>query len=335
MKVMYFFSVLLALAMVAGCQTGDLGGKWPDSSSIIIDLKNGKTVTYPASAVSRVTYRYAGSVKTDKKSIGKSDATSDYTLLPVSSTTGEYLADVSEGRKRFRIDQNDLGSPEWRSAIERAEKHVGGRGYYTLMRVILEDSRPEEKIQAQATKLKQLTEKYYGGGGEYRVVNSGGFIFFQHINSTRRQDGRDPVTVGAPAHGRTRLWADVPSNGTLGVLGDVILRRYPIEEMGRLVTTIELPPGVKATRLVLGPVVVGGPYGNKFEIEQGGRCDTGRLAPGTYKILFPEFDMRKSRWFVNIAPRTVTHVKFVAHSQRELEKIEESYTPDVDALVPK
>jgi len=335
MKEMYVLSVLLALAMVAGCQTGDLGGKWPDSSSIIIDLKNGKTVTYPASAVSRVTYRYAGSVKTDKKSIGKSDATSDYTLLPVSSTTGEYLADVSEGRKRFRIDQNDLGSPEWRSAIELAEKHVGGRGYYTLMRVILEDSRPEEKIQAQATKLKQLTEKYYGGGGEYRVVNSGGFIFFQHINSTRRQDGRDPVTVGAPAHGRTRLWADVPSNGTLGVLGDVILRRYPIEEMGRLVTTIEQPPGVKATRLVLGPVVVGGPYGNKFAIEEGGRCDTGRLAPGTYKILFPEFDMRKSRWFVNIAPRTVTHVKFVAHSQNELEKIEESYTPDVDALVPK
>ena len=335
MKMMYVLSVLQVLAMISGCQTGDLGSKWPESSSIIIDLKNGKTVTYPASAVSRVTYRYAGSVKTDKKSIGKSDATSDYTLVPVSSTTGEYLADVSEGRKRFQIDQSNLGSPEWRSAIERAKKHVGGRGYYTLMRVILENAKPEERIQAQATKLKQLTEKYYGGGGEYRVVKSGGFIFFQHINSTRRQDGRDPVTVGALAHGRTRLWVNVPSNGTLGVLGDVILRRYPVEEMGRLVTTIELPPGVKATRLVLGPIVVGGPYGNKFEVEEGGRCDTGRLAPGKYKTLFPEFDMRKSRWFVNIAPRTVTHVKFVAHSQNELEKIEESYTPDVDALVPK
>lgn len=335
MKEMYFFSVLLTLAMVAGCQTGYSGGKWPESSSIIIDLKNGKTVTYPASAVSRVTYRYAGSVKTAKKSMGKSETTLDYTLVPVSSTTAEYLADVSEGRKRFRIDQNDLESPEWRSAIERAQKHVGGRGYYTLMRVILENAKPEEIIQAQATKLKQLTDRYYGGGGEYRVVKSGGFIFFEHINSTRRRDGRDPVTVGALAHGRTRLWVDVPPNGTLGVLGNVILRRYPVEETGRLVTTIELPPGVKATRLVLGPVVVGGPYGNKFAIDQSGRCDTGRLPPGTYKTLFPEFDMRKSRWFVNIAPRTVTHVKFVAHSQNELEKVEESYTPDVDALVPK
>ncbi len=335
MKVMHVLSVLLALAMVAGCQRGDLGSKWPDSSSIIIELKNGKTVTYPANGVSRVTHRYAGSVKTDKISIGEHETFSDYTLVPVSSKTGEFLADVSEGRERFRIDQNDLGSPEWRGAIERARKHLGGRGYYTLMRVVLENSSPDEKIQVQGTKLKQLTEKYYGGGGEYRVVSSGGFVFLQHINSTRRQDGKDPVTLGALAHGRTRLWVDVPPAGTLGVLGDVILRRYPIEEMGRLVTMIELPPGVKATRLVLGPVVVGGPYGNKFEVDHGGRCDTGRLAPGKYKILFPEFDMRKSRWFVSVAPRTVTHAKFVAHSQSELEKIEESYTPNVDALVPK
>src|SRR5262245_27764841 len=71
--------------------------------------------------------------------------------------------------KRFRIDRSTIASEKWQDAIRRALSHQSGRGHYTLLRVLVDDAVPGETIQAQGTKLKELTERYDGGGGEFRV----------------------------------------------------------------------------------------------------------------------------------------------------------------------
>ena len=116
----------------------------------------------------------------------------------------------------FTVNQEVLDSPEWQDAIKRALSHQSGRGYYTLMRFVIEDAAVDEKIHAQGIKLKDLTVKYDGGGGLSRTVPSGGFIFLEHINSSRRTNEKDPVNVSVLSHGITDIWVDVPPKGILG-----------------------------------------------------------------------------------------------------------------------
>lgn len=219
----------------------------------------------------------------------------------------ERIAATDE--KKFRIDRSAIESEEWQAAIKRALSHQAGRGYYTLMRVLVDDAAPGETIQAQATKLKELTERYDGGGGEFRVLPSGGFVFFEHINSTRRRNGRDPVKLGAFSHGTTQIWVDEPPAGVLGVLGDVILSRCPTEEMGVLSIKLKAPPAVHEAKLTIGPVVVGGPYGAAHTIDTSREFQL-RLPPGSYKILLPDFDPRNGRWDVAIEPKKFTRLTF-------------------------
>ncbi len=207
--------------------------------------------------------------------------------------------DDAEAEGRFRIDQSRLDTPEWREAIRKAKSHQSGRGFYTLLRVIAEDANPKEPIQLQATKLKEFTEKYHGGGGEYLVGLSGDFVLFQHINSVHRRNQRDPVVLGSLAHGKSQLWAEVPSAGTLNVVGDVILRSCPDEEKGLLVLSLNAPADLESTPVVIGPVVVGGPYGKKHRVHAAQDLEL-RLPPGDYKLLLPDFDLKKSRWDVTI-----------------------------------
>lgn len=218
------------------------------------------------------------------------------------------LAQEAKSAPRFRVDQSQLDTKEWQDAIRKALNHQGDRGFYTLLRVRVDDT-PGEQIQAMGTKLKEFTEEYNGAGGEYRVLQNGEFLLWEHINSDRRQKNRDPLQLGAISHGRSELWAEVPQVGVLNVLGDVILNRCPVEEMGVLSVKLHGVRGLAASSLVIGPVVVGGPYGKKFAFDIGRDFEL-HLPPGDYKLLLPDFDMVKSRWDVTVTPQKTTRLDF-------------------------
>lgn len=212
-------------------------------------------------------------------------------------------------RAQYRIVRDQIDSPEWRNAIATARAHMSGRGHYSLMRVFLDDSLPKETIQARGTKLKELTALYSGGGGEFRETHSGEFIFLEHINSNRRRDGQDPVNLGCSPHGTSTIWVTEPPSGQLGIVGDVILNRCPQEDMGQLsiiVTGCGVP---QPTVVTLGSVVVGGPYGADHRINAGAEFKL-KLPPGEYKVLFPQFDLKTSRWNLNIVASKETRMTF-------------------------
>lgn len=222
--------------------------------------------------------------------------------------------------KTFRIERGGIHSEEWQTAIKCALSHQSRRGFYTLMRLVVNESDKTETIQAAGTKLKELTEQYHGGGGTYQVLDNGGFVFLEHINSSRRRNGRDPVTLGANSHGTTELWVDVPPNGVLGVLGDVVLNRCADEDTGVFVIRGNPDGPLEQMKLMIGTVVVGGPYGDThtFDSTAGIRL---RLPGGHYKILLPQFDLKKSRWDVEIEPKTVTRFT-LATDGKQVEKTE-------------
>lgn len=211
--------------------------------------------------------------------------------------------------KRFRIDRSTLGSVEWQDAIRRALSHQSGRGRYTLLRVLLDDAGKGEKIQAQGLKIKELTDRYHGGGGLYQTISSGGFLFLEQLESSERKHGRDPIIVGTALHGSTKLWIDEPPNGMLGIIGDVILSRCPSEETGTLLVKFKAPPNVHETKLTIGPVVVGGPYGDTHSIDVSQEFRL-QLPAGNYKILLPDFDPRIARWDVTILSKTISRLTF-------------------------
>lgn len=231
-----------------------------------------------------------------------------------------------------RIDRSKIESADWQEAIDKATTHQRGMGQYSLMRVILEGATPDEVAQAQGTKLKELTAEYHGGGGLYQNVPNGGFVLLQHINSASRRANQDPINIGHYRYGETILWVDVPEEGQLNVVGDVVLQPYPEKRMGRLVVNIRPKPGAKMANFIIGPVAVGGPYGTPFRIYPNGTCETVTIAPGNYKILFSDFDYRKSRWDFSIYPETATRLKLVVKSQSEIEMQEERYSPINPAL---
>lgn len=216
---------------------------------------------------------------------------------------------VSANRPGYRIVRDQIDSPEWRDAIATARAHMSGRGHYSLMRVFLDDSLPTETIQAKGTKLKELTAQYSGGGGEFRKTASGGFIFLEHINSNRRRDGQDPVKLGSSLHGASTIWIPEPPSGQLGIVGDVILQRCPHEVMGELCLTIKWNGVPQPTMVTLGPVAVGGPYGTDHRINAGAEFKL-KMPPGEYKALFPQFDLRTSRWNFTIVSGQQTRLTF-------------------------
>lgn len=226
--------------------------------------------------------------------------------------------------KAFRIDSNAIESEEWQEAIKRVLSQRLGSNRITLMRVRVDNATAKEKIQAKSSKLNSLTERILIGGGTYLDLGRSQFLVLDHVFSSRRRNGRDPVLVGALSHGITNLWVDVPPAGTIGVVGDIILSRCPSEDMGTLAVKIKAPRALHDTRLTIGPVAVGGPYGDTHSI------DTGRefqlpLAPGKYKILLPDFDLKASRWEVEIEAQNTTRLDFVVSWQ--VEKTKEDRAP--------
>ena len=121
-------------------------------------------------------------------------------------------------------DGSILESPEWAQAIRTAESHMRKfGGYYSLARVILDVPQEGETIRCDITKLKALSPEYNGGGGQFRDVQSGGFLFIQHIKSTRRVNGSDPLVLKSSARGTNTVWVPVPSLDKLGLVGDILV----------------------------------------------------------------------------------------------------------------
>jgi len=187
----------------------------------------------------------------------------------------------------------------------------------------------DEVVQVSSTKVVSLEELQ--GGGVFQELKNGDFILVEHINSTRRQEGRDPVEIGSFTHNHAHLWVQVPPAGQLGILGDVILSRPQASSLGNIVAEIrfsdtfgrnsELPP---VRHLQFGPVVVGGPYGMSREFNGDFVCNTGLLPPGEYKLLLPDFDLVKSRWTVTVKPGHCTRVRFEVQSAKLVVKTEET-----------
>jgi hypothetical protein len=232
---------------------------------------------------------------------------------------------------RHRIHRDEIASTEWRSAIDTARSHAGGRGYYSLMRVFVDDSSSSELIQVQGTKLKELSARYSGGGGEFRTICNGEFVLFQHINSVRRRDGCDPIRMGAFEHGSSTIWVEQPPMGELGIVGDVILSRCPVEEMGRVTIRI-VGTASQQVQLTIGPIVAGGSHGAHQWCSPDAELQL-LLPPGNYKLLFPEFDLRASRWDVDVQSQKVLRLTFDVTNQK-IAKTAETSEPLVSPKTP-
>jgi hypothetical protein len=135
----------------------------------------------------------------------------------------------------------DLTDPEWKQAIGTASAHVADHRQgllanarfspssipeyvsYSLARVILVDPQPGETVNAAILNTKELTADYHGGGSLNQRVNSGDFVFIDHVVSARRKDGRDPLILSSPHRGTSTVWVSVPTDGELGIVGDIVI----------------------------------------------------------------------------------------------------------------
>ncbi len=229
-------------------------------------------------------------------------------------TPGPELLSVVNGVRLFFSDAVGKVEPTARVAPSRAKLDI---------------------VQVTSTKVVSLKELY--GGGVFSELANGDFILIEHINSTRRIDGRDPVKIGSFTHHAAEFTAQVPPRGQLGILGDVILSRPQPEAMGQMEldlrfvgndwrTTQRLP----MYQLQLGPCVVGGAYGVTRDFNHDNVCHTGPLPPGEYNLLLPDFDMIKSRWTVRIKPGQITRIRFEASAPKSVQLVEETWTERPD-----
>lgn len=73
--------------------------------------------------------------------------------------------------------------------------------------------------------------------------------------------------------------------------------------------------------LEVGPITVGGSYGTRFDCESAERCVAGPLAPGSYWLLFPEFDPVNSRSKFTIEPGSQTRLQFRSISNKVIQRV--------------
>ena len=147
-------------------------------------------------------------------------------------------------------------------------------------------------------------------------------MILEHIQSTTRRGNRESLEVGSLLHGTTQLWIEIPPTGSVAPLGDVVLLRSSASLRNLLVANIEVGAhGRSPTRIVIGPITVGGSYGTRFDCESAQRCVAGPLAPGGYWILFPEFDPVNSRSKFTIEPGSQTRLQFRSISNKVIQRV--------------
>ena len=128
----------------------------------------------------------------------------------------------------------------------------------------------------------------------------------------RADAATDTVELGALLHGRTRLSLPLAEAGTVAIFGNVVLGRAAPSDQARL--AIHVQGARRPGRVVVGPLTVGGRYGRSFRCPDVGACEVGPLAPGTWRILFPEFDRVRSRFEVQVEPGQVARLAFSARA---------------------
>lgn len=137
------------------------------------------------------------------------------------------------------LDRSHLESPEWQTAIATAKSHMSRfGGYYSLLRVVLQEPKSDhERLRVDATKLKELTPEYSGGGGRFRDVASGGFVLMQHLpNGASSVNGTAPIIFRSLYRGMATIQIPIPARDVLQVVGDVVVHsRAPSEQQDPVV----------------------------------------------------------------------------------------------------
>jgi hypothetical protein len=230
----------------------------------------------------------------------------------------------------FRVDTAEVRSAVWLDAIAQASQQAplrSGNGRITLFRVLLEGNQ-SKAVQLKATKLKGLG--VMSGGGTYLQLSHGDFALMEHIHSTSRKNGEDLLRIGSTSHGAAEIRVPVPDSGALAVLGDVVLSEASAEQKGVLEATIETNGVAGLAQNIsmrLGPIVVGGPYGETLEFDSLGRTPRIPLAPGTYKIVMPDFDLVKSRFTIELEPGERLQIHFRAKGPRVVDLLRTDRKP--------
>lgn len=178
-------------------------------------------------------------------------------------------------------------------------------------------------IAAQSIKLNSL-DMFPGGGGMFRDLNSGDFLIVEHINSSRRRGGKDPLEIKTATHGQLEAWIPVPARGELGVYGDIVLPRIDPKLRGRIVADVRSPDGVRPRPEVLsvGLVTVGGMYGDSFKMNADHVATSGLLGPGVYPVLLPTAETSgtpTNRWPVRVEPGSITYLTFLDRGEGPIE----------------
>lgn len=156
------------------------------------------------------------------------------TVVAVALLLGSHVesAPAAEGPAEFTsnpvsfcdLDRSHLESPEWQTAIATAKSHMSRfGGYYSLLRIVLREPLSDhEQLRVDATKLKDLTPEYSGGGGRFRDAANGGFVLMQHVSASPAK-GTEPMVIRSIYRGMATIRIPVPTRDVLQVLGDVVI----------------------------------------------------------------------------------------------------------------
>ena len=220
-----------------------------------------------------------------------------------------------------------VGDKAWLQAIKKVKKQkFNDKNRYSLIRVIQDDSTPKMPVMLSATKLMELTNKYNGGGGQFFNAQNGDFVLWQHLTTPSPQNPRAMIKVGHPNSGALDLWLDIPERGQLRTY-EIIFETCPKNQYGQLQIQVLKHRSTQCTQFTVGMITTGGIYGKTYPLNPRKRRGPILLAPGDYKLLFPEIDKRKARFDFQIHTRQTTKLKFKAPSQN-LIVLEEEKEPE-------
>ena len=243
----------------------------------------------------------------------------------------------------LRVILKDVSAPEAPAdARVRPQRVVNGVRLFVIgepampnPRMIASASAQENLIHVSSTKLLSLDPE--DGGGMLKELHSGDFVVVEHINSTRRKDGRDPVQVGSWTHRHADLWVPVPPRGDLGVLGDLVLERVPAEEMGRVIVELDTSavPGGSFGSMHFGPIFTGGIFGRVYQATESGIAGSNRVSPGSYFLAMPGIKEKPGHWPVTVKPGETVYLRFRWNKERVLELVQTATLPPraVDQVV--
>jgi hypothetical protein len=220
--------------------------------------------------------------------------------------------------QRYVVDRSEIDGEAWQEMLAAArETHSHG----TLVRVFLEHAIESDLIQAQASKISNPERS--DGGGRYREFPSGTFLLIEHTGESTGT-GRESLEVGNTRHGVSTIWLPVAANDTVAIGGDIVLGRMAMSQRGQI--EVRLPPGYRTGPLAVGPLVVGGRYGDEHECDNNGVCRAGDLAPGPYKLQFPKIDAKRARFDATVEPGRRLILDFRPGSSKQIMIVERRVT---------